>query len=135
MKKGILLALVGLGMLAFDWTVEPVFGVQVTSSFWFPVGILAMVVGGLFFVSARMATVSAELSIDELALWGGSLEEVTPRILELSEQSLTTEYIVETLESETGIPQHILVKYMFALNQHVKAATEAERAEERRRLG
>ena len=134
MKKGVLLTLVGLGMLVFDGTVEPVFGIQITSGFRFPVGVLAMLVGGLFAVSARLATVSAEISTHELSLWGGALEEATPRILELSEQSLTTEYIVETLEDETGIPQHVLVKYMYALNQHVRAATEAERAEERRKL-
>ena len=134
MKKGVLLLLVGLGMLIFDWTVQPVFGIQVTQGFRFPIGVLAVIVGGLFAISARMATVSAEISIDELALWGGALEEITPRILELSEQSLTTEYIVEVVEEESGIPQHLLVKYMFALNQHVQAAKEAEHAERRREL-
>ena len=134
MKKGVTLAVVGVAMLMFDWTVQPVFGIQITSGFRFPVGVLAVIVGGLFAVSARMATLSAEITEVELTLWGAALEEATPRILELTEQSLTTEYIVETLESETGIPQHVLVKYMYALNQHVRAATESERAEQRRRL-
>ena len=133
MKKGVTLAVVGVAMLMFDWTVQPVFGIQITSGFRFPVGVLAVIVGGLFAVSARMATLSAEITEVELTLWGAALEEATPRILELTEQSLTTEYIVETLESETGIPQHVLVKYMYALNQHVRAATESERAEQRRR--
>ena len=129
-----MLAIVGLAMLIFDWTVQPVFGIQVTSGIRFPIGFLALLVGGLFAVSARMASVSAEMSEIELSLWGTALEEATPRILELTEQSLTTEYIVETVESETGIPQHVLVKYMFALNQHVQAVKESNRAEERRRL-
>ena len=91
-------------------------------------------VGGLFAVSARMASLSAEISEGEISLWGTALEEATPRILELTEESLTTEYIVETVENETGIPEHVLVKYMYALNKHVQSVKESQRAEERRRL-
>jgi hypothetical protein len=133
-KKGVTLFIVGLAMLIFDWTVQPVFGIQVTSGFRFPIGVLALVVGGLFAVSARMASLSAEISEGEISLWGTALEEATPRILELTEESLTTEYIVETVENETGIPEHVLVKYMYALNKHVQSVKESQRAEERRRL-
>ncbi|MFT5434261.1 MAG: hypothetical protein ACI9OJ_004974, partial [Myxococcota bacterium] len=79
MKKGILLAVIGIAMVVFDLTIEPVFSLPITSGFKFPVGILAIIVGVLYMLSARIAYDNAELTPTELAMWGEQLELVTPR--------------------------------------------------------
>lgn len=132
MRKGVLLIVIGVAMVIFDLTIEPVFSLPITASFKFPVGILAVIVGVLYVLSARIAQDSAQLTPGELAEWGKPLELATPRIIALSEQQLSTEYIAETVENETRIPQDILIKYMYALRQYVQASAEQAEAEDRR---
>ncbi|MFT7621170.1 MAG: hypothetical protein ACI9WU_000331 [Myxococcota bacterium] len=120
MKKGILMIVVGLAMIIFDLNMKPVFSIPVTSGFSFPVGILAMIVGGLWVVSSRVAEQEARLTQGEIALWGAQLEKVTPQIISLSEQSLSTEYITEKLAKETEIPQDVLIKYMYAMRNYLQ---------------
>ena len=132
MRKGILLFVIGAAMVIFDLTIEPVFSLPITASFKFPVGILAIIVGVLYMLSARIAYDSAELTPIELAEWGKPLELATPRIIALSEQQLSTEYIAETVNSETRIPTDILIKYMYALRKYVQESAQVAEAEERR---
>ncbi len=126
MKKGILLIIVGFVMIVFDIAMDPVFSIPITSSFSFPIGILAMIVGGLWIVSARVAEVEARLTRAEVAMWGSQLELATPRIIALSEQQLSTEYISETVAKETEIPQDVLIKYMYAMRTYLQDAAARE---------
>lgn len=132
MAKGYFLVGIGLAMILFDVGIEPVFSIQITAGFKFPVGVLAALVGALYVISARVAQQQAQLTQAEIVLWGKQLELATPRIIALSEQQLSTAYIAETVEKEANIPQDILIKYMYALRNYLKAAASARKAEERR---
>lgn len=126
MKKGVLFIIIGLVMIVFDATMEPVFSIPLTSSFDFPIGLLAMLVGVLWVVSDRMARVEAQLTQTEVATWGKQLELATPRIIALSEQQLSTQYISEKIAKETEIPQDILMKYMYAMRTYLADVTARE---------
>jgi hypothetical protein len=132
MIKGFLFIGIGVVMLVFDATIEPVFRIPITSSFSFPLGFLAGLVGALWVVSARAAVVEAQLTQAEVATWGDKLERSTPRIIALSEQQCSTEYIAELVHKEAGIPEEILIKYMYAMRTYLQQSAEELRAEERR---
>jgi len=134
LKKAILLIGIGVAMVVFDLTLKPVFSIPVTDGFSFPVGLLAVLVGLLYWLSARIALKNADLTPGELDKWGKPLEMATPRIIELSEQQWSTGAIVKQVEKEEGIPQTIVVKYMFAMRKYLADVRADSKAKERRQL-
>ncbi len=132
MAKGILFIVIGVVMIIFDITIKPVFSIPITPGFSFPIGLLAALVGGLWVVSSRVAEFQAQLTQGEVAEWGSKLELATPRIIALSEEQLSTEYISETVAKETSIPQDILIKYMYAMRNYLNDAADKARSEKRR---
>lgn len=130
--KGILFVVVGATMIIFDLAVEPVFSLPITSSIKFPIGLLAILVGGLYIVSHRIATDHAELTQTEVATWGQKLELATPKIIAMSEKQLSTEYIAEKLEKELKIPEEILLKYMYAMRNYLQKSADVKKQDETR---
>ncbi len=134
MAKGILWIGIGIVMIAFDVLVTPVFQIPMTENFGFPVAILAIIYGVLALVSNRIAINNLDLTHAEIAEWSEKLEKVTPRIIQLSEEQWSSEAIVETVEKEFKIPQHILIKYMYAIRGYLRDAAADSEALDRRRL-
>lgn len=134
MSKGVLLIGVGVAMVIFDLALKPVFSIPITSSFSFPVGLLAVLVGVLYLMSARIAHANANLTPSEVSTWGKKLELATPRIIALSEQQWSTGAIAKAVEKETRIPQDILIKYMYAMRRYLSDVKADSEAKERRQL-
>lgn len=132
MKKGILLICVGCAMIIFDIVYEPFFSIPITTGFAFPVGALAVLVGILWVLSAKVAQEKAVLTQFEVAQWGPQLEVATPRIIALSKKQYASGFIAETIEKEMSIPQDILIKYMYAMRNYLQATKERAIEEERR---
>jgi len=134
MAKGILWIGIGLVMIAFDVLVTPVFQIPITDNFGFPVAVLAIIYGVLALISNHMAVNNAQLTHAEIAEWGEKLEKATPRIIQLSGEQWSSEAIVETIEQESKIPQHILIKYMYAIRGYLRDVAADGEALERRGL-
>ena len=134
MRKGLLLVAVGVGMVIFDLTIKPVFSLPIAEGFAFPVGLLAILVGALYVMSARIAIANANLTPKELAEWGDALERATPRIIELSEQQWATGAIAKAVEKETRIPQDVLIKYMYAMRRYLEGVRADAHTKQRRTL-
>jgi len=134
MRKGYLWIGIGVAMIVFDLTVKPIFSIKLTSSFQFPIAVLALLYGVLSLIGARMAASQASLSSEELRKWGDHLEAITPEIITLSEEGNTSEEIVSTLEKTTPIPADILIKYLYGLKQYLDGQSKDARIDERRKM-
>ncbi len=134
MTKGLLLIGVGVAMVIFDLALKPVFSIPITASFSFPVGLLAVLVGGLYVTSARIAVDNANLTPSEIVTWGKKLELATPRIIALSELQWSTGAIAKEIEKETRIPQDILIKYMYAMRRYLEDVKVDAEAKSRREM-
>ena len=134
MKKGYLWIGIGVAMIIFDIAFEPIFMLKITRGFRFPLAALALLYGVLSIVGARLAATQAELTQEEIETWGDALSKVTPRIISMSEEMLSSEVISETLEKESNIPQDIMIKYLYAMRTYLKEVQEDKRSDKRRNL-
>jgi hypothetical protein len=93
-----------------------------------PVGLLAVLYGGIVVAYHQRRTRALELSEGELRQHGPTLERVAPMIVDLLKRKVRVKEIGEILERQEKLPREVTYKYIIALGNKMseQAAEESE---------
>ncbi len=96
-----------------------------------PVGLLALIYGGIVVAYHRKRTKALELSEAELREHGATLERVAPMIVDLLKRKVKVKEVAEILERQEKLPREVTYKYIIALGKKMseQAAEEEPEAE------
>jgi hypothetical protein len=116
---GIIASVVAVAMVVAEALGSTWFRLEITSDCHFPLYWLVATYAALQFVLWRNRQ-RLELSDDEIARWGPTLERVTPTILSMYGERVPVREIAASLEASHGIPPGVTVRYIIALARHAR---------------
>ena len=93
-----------------------------------PVGLLALIYGGIVVAYHRKRTKALELSDAELREHGATLERAAPMIVDLLKRKVRVKEIAEILERQENLPREVTYKYIIALGKKLSEQAEDEKA-------
>ena len=101
-KLGIAFIVLAVIMFIVEQVWKPVFTLPITESFGFPVWILSAIYGALQVYIWQATQRHVPLTDAEIKQWGGQLEEATPKILELFQNTTRSVRLRSRLKRAMG---------------------------------
>jgi len=116
LQVGTVALLVGAAMGLYDSFFTPIFRFSM-AGWTIPLWSLLALYSGLQLWSWRATEKGATLSDEEVAQWGETLTDITPKLMEALEAGQPVAEVAQELQSDHGLPVDVTLRYVIALGQ------------------